>query len=222
MAQMLGIYTMDRENPIKAFPNERGDWSMFSAVRWKFLLDAPFDVSNQCCNVMKKSIAHKYARETGKVGITGQMADESRLRTHLWLENGCNAFNLKTPVSNPMSFWTEQDVLEYIKENDIPICSVYGDIVEVQEVDGQTSLKDFGLDTQDRPKLKTTGRSRTGCMFCGFGCHLEKDGRGRFEQMKTTHPKQYEYIMKPWSEGGLGYKDVIDWLNENGNLHIRY
>ena len=61
-------------------------------------------------------------------------------------------------------------------------------------------------------------------MFCGFGCHLEKPGEGRFERMKKTHPKQYEYIMKPKSEGGLGYKFVIDWINEhNGKgVIIRY
>lgn len=40
--------------------------------------------------------------------------------------------------------------------------------------------------------------------------------------MKLTHPKQYEYIMKPWNEGGLGFKEIIDWINEHGNLNIRY
>jgi hypothetical protein len=58
-------------------------------------------------------------------------------------------------------------------------------------------------------------------MFCAFGCQQEK-GEGRFERLKRTHPKQYEYIMKPWDEGGLGYKEVIDWINENGGFHIKY
>ena len=40
--------------------------------------------------------------------------------------------------------------------------------------------------------------------------------------MKLTHPKQYEYIMKSWDEGGLGFKEIIDWINEHGNLNIRY
>ena len=72
-----------------------------------------------------------------------------------------------------------------------------------------------------RPVLKTTGCERTGCMFCGYGCHLEKSP-GRVEKMKLTHPKQYEYIMKSWDEGGLGFKEIIDWINEHGNLNIRY
>ena len=32
----------------------------------------------------------------------------------------------------------------------------------------------------------------------------------------------HTYIMKPWNEGGLGFKEIIDWINEHGNLNIRY
>ena len=179
-----------------------------------------------CCNVMKKEPVHKYTRKTGRMPITAQMASESRLRTQKWVQNGCNGFEMKNPISNPMAFWTEQDILEYIVKYNIPICSVYGDIVEdyekVGQVEGQMSLSDFGLkDCKPKIPLKTTGCSRTGCMFCGYGCHLEKSP-SRFEKMKETHPKTYEYIMKPWEDGGLNYKEVIDWINENGNLNIRY
>ena len=78
------------------------------------MLDAPFEISNQCCNVMKKSPAHEYQKTTGMQPITAQTASESRLRTQQWLNNGCNGFELKRPISNPMSFWTEQDILLYI------------------------------------------------------------------------------------------------------------
>ncbi|WP_243273462.1 phosphoadenosine phosphosulfate reductase domain-containing protein [Coprococcus comes] len=81
--------------------------------------------------------------------------------------------------------------------------------------------EDSEIFDKDRPLLQTTGCSRTGCMFCGYGCHLEKSPT-RFEQMKKTHPKQYAYIMKPIEEGGLGYKDVIDWINQHGNMDIKY
>ena len=174
---------------------------------------------------MKKEPVHRYARETGRKAITGQMAEESRLRTQKWLQTGCNGFEMKSPISNPMSFWTEQDVLRYIKENNIQIASVYGDIVADygEEMEGQIDFSDLGL-TEDNRSLKTTGCSRTGCMYCGFGCYLEKAGEGRFERMKITHPKQYEYIMKPWEQGGLNYKEVIDWINENNGKGtiIRY
>ena len=121
-----------------------------------------------------------------------------------------------------MSFWTEQDVLLYIYERKIPIASVYGDVEREEEIEGQLNWDDLGIFDLGRPVLKTTGCERTGCMFCGFGCHMEKPGEGRFERMKETHPKQYYFIMKPWEEGGLDYKTIIDWINEHGNLHIRY
>jgi hypothetical protein len=59
--------------------------------------------------------------------------------------------------------------------------------------------------------LKTTGCSRTGCVFCMFGCHLEKEPN-RFQMLKETHPKLHEYMLKPVSEGGLGLKEVLDYI----------
>ena len=231
LAIMLGMMTNDRENPIQVnIPDENK--SMYSQEKYKFLLYSPFEISNRCCSVMKKEPSHKYHKETGRNPITGQMASESRLRTQKWIQNGCNGYDLKIPTSNPMAFWTEQDVLLYIKENNLLICEVYGEIVEdtsgTNEVEGQLTISDIegfeDMELFDAKKLplKTTGCSRTGCMFCGFGCHLEKPGEGRFERMKETHPKQYDYIMRPKDQGGLNYKEVIDWLNENGNLNIRY
>ena len=221
--RLMGILPMSGKATMENIPNEV-DRSMFSCERYQFFLDAPFEISQKCCGIMKKEPFNRYHRETNKVPITAQMASESRLRTQIWLKNGCNAFQASKQMSNPMSFWTEQDVLLYIYENHIPIASVYGDVVKANEVEGQTDWSDLGIFDLDRPLLKTTGCDRTGCMFCGYGCHLEKAGEGRFERMKETHPKQYAYIMKPWDEGGLGYKEVIDWINENNGKGtiIRY
>lgn len=196
--------------------------SPYDQRKWIFLLESPYEFGHKCCHVMKKGITKTYEKQTARKPITGQMAEESILRTSQWLQTGCNAFEKKRQISNPLSFWHDTDILQYIKENDIPICSVYGDIVEADELPGQMTLDDYaGFDIGTK-RLTTTGCKRTGCMFCGYGCHLEKPGEGRFERMKKTHPKQYNYIMKPWDEGGLGYKDVIDWLNEHGNLNIKY
>ncbi len=196
---------------------------MYACTRYQFFLEAPFEIGQQCCNVMKKEPFKRYSKETKRVAIIGQMASESKLRTQQWLKYGCNAFEAVKQVSNPMSFWTEQDVLLYILENNILIASVYGDVVkEGEELQGQYTWSELGIFDTGRPTLTTTGCKRTGCMFCGFGCHLEKPSEGRFERMKETHPKQYEYIMKSWDKGGLGYKDVIDWINGHGNLNIRY
>ena len=78
----------------------------------------------------------------------------------------------------------------------------------------------LGLFDEGRPTYKTTGCQRTGCVACGFGCHRNDDHR--FEMMKETHPKHYKGFMKSASEGGLGYEDIFTWMNENGNLNIKY
>ena len=207
--------------------------NMFSQERYKFFLNAPFEISNKCCNIMKKNPSHTYMRETGRKPITAQMASESRLRTQKWLQNGCNAFESKNPISNPMSFWTEQDVLLYIKQNNLHIASVYGDIVtdyaKQGQVENQMNLSDFGIYCQ-KPVLKTTGCNRTGCMFCGFGLQLEKSPN-RFERMAETHPKLLDYVMRGgafdksdrlWKPDGkgLGYWFVIEWINAHGGFNI--
>lgn len=205
-------------------------YPQYSRSKYDYLNDAPFMISDRCCKVMKKKPTKDYEKETNRKPILATMASESRMRTTTWLRNGCNAFEAKRPLSNPMSFWTEQDVLQYIKENNLPICSVYGDVVEdltgTEEVEGQLTMSDIegweeqGAFDAERLPLKTTGCQRTGCMFCMFGCAWSN--WDNFERMKVTHPKQYDYIMRPWEQGGLNYKEVIDWINENGGMNIKY
>lgn len=197
--------------------------SMYDKSKYLFMLNAPFEVSNQCCKVMKKQPMHQYHKDTGRVPFTAQMASESKLRSSQWIQNGCNGFDLKIPTSNPMAFWTEQDVLLYIKENNLPICSVYGEVVtdyeSMGQCENQMSFADYGIFDNERPLLKTTGCQRTGCVLCGFGCHLEKESR--FELLKQTHPKFHNllYILK---NNGVTYAEAIDWVNEHGNMNIKY
>lgn len=169
--------------------------------RWRKLLDAPFKTSHYCCHVLKKQPFKYFERKTGRKPILGTMAFESKLREQEWMRTGCNAFDGRQK-STPMAFWTENDVLEYIKENNIEIASIYGDIIQIGE---KTNILNIPT-----PVYKTTGCSRTGCMFCMFGCHLEKEPN-RFQRMKETHPKQYEWCMKPISEGGLGLDEVLKY-----------
>lgn len=159
------------------------------------MVDAPFKISDQCCNVMKKTPAHKFDKESGLTPIIATMTVESMQRRNQWLKSGCNSFDAKNVVSKPMSFWTEQDVLKYIKTYDIPIASVYGEIKQ-----------------DENGKYYMTGLQRTGCVYCGFGCHLE-DEPNRFQQLKQNYPKIYEYCMKPWDEGGLGLDEVLNYIN---------
>lgn len=120
------------------------------------------------------------------------MAAESNLRKLEYLKKGCNSFDTKRPASTPLGFWTEQDILQYIKENNIPYCSIYGEILQ-----------------DKKGKFYTTGAKRTGCMFCMFGVHLEKSPN-KFELMKETHPKLHDYCINT-----LGCGKVLDFIGVN-------
>lgn len=194
--------------------------------KYTYLIDSPFLVSAYCCDEMKKKPAKRYAKETGRKPMTGQMACESVGRKNEWIKNGCNGFDMKEPISNPLSFWTEQDVLHYIKKYNVPYCSVYGEIVidesgNTDLIEGQINAIDFLGEYEPEDKLKTTGCNRTGCIFCMFGCHLEKEPN-RFQRLKQTHPRQYEYCIGggemvdgKWqpSKEGLGLGKVLDYIN---------
>ena len=199
--------------------------SMFNKQKWKYLVDAEFNCSHKCCDIMKKKPSYDFEKQTGRKAILGTIASESLIRKTTWIKHGCNAFESKRPTSQPLSFWTEQDVLQYIKEYNIPIASIYGDVVYAEEPD------QLRIEGCEGGKLKTTGCDRTGCIFCAFGCHLEKEP-SRFQMLKQTHPKQYEYcigggefvdgIWKPNKKGlGMGY--VFDELNKiYGDGFIKY
>lgn len=153
-----------------------GNISKFNCPKWKFLIDAPFPVSHKCCDVMKKNPFKLYENQSNRIPIIGTLAAESTLREKAWMKTGCNAFDSKKPKSQPLSFWTEQDVLHYIKEFNVPYCSVYGEIKidDKPRFEGQMNMIDYFGSYEPEDRLITTGCNRTGCMFCMFGCHLEK------------------------------------------------
>lgn len=189
--------------------------SKFMQKKWRFLLDSDFKISSRCCDVMKKRPAHKYGKETGRKPIIATMASESMNRENAWFKNGCNGFKSKNPQSTPMAFWTEQDVLRYIKKFNVPYCPVYGEIRVKRSpdaIEGQINLIDYLGEYKPEDTLETTGCDRTGCMFCAFG--ITQDGiPNRFQRMKETHPKQYAYCVKGGAirERCLGAEFVRSW-----------
>lgn len=205
--------------------DKNGNKSSYNCEKWKFMLDAPFDISDRCCAVMKKKPAKKFTKETGRKPFVGTLASESRLRNQQWVRYGCNAFEKKEPSSQPLSFWTEQDILQYLKKYDVPYCSVYGDIVptsDEEQIEGQITTFDI-LEDYQGTLLKTTGCDRTGCIFCMFGAHLEKEPN-RFQRLKDTHPRQYKYCIEggemidgKWqpNKDGLGLGKVLDYIDVN-------
>lgn len=145
--------------------------------KWKFLVDAPFKISNKCCDIMKKNPFREYEQKTSRKPLLGVMASDGKQRQGQWLRNGCNAFDLNRPRSNPLSFWLEEDIWEYLHRFNVPYSKIY----------------DMGC-------------ARTGCMFCMFGVHLEQRPN-RFERMKKTHPKLWNYCIYK-----LGIGEVLDFV----------
>lgn len=206
---------------------DNGEPSEFNCEHYKFLLDAPFELSDECCDIMKKKPFYKYNKKKKAVPIIAIMADESRQRRTKWLKFGCNAFDMKHPQSNPMSFWTEQDVLTYIHTYNLSIADAYGQVVVKNDgVDGQINIHDYLGDYRDC-EYETTGCKRTGCIFCMFGITQDKD---RFIRLAEQETKLCDYVMRGgefneqgmWqpSKNGLGYWFIIEWLNVHGNLKI--
>jgi 3'-phosphoadenosine 5'-phosphosulfate sulfotransferase (PAPS reductase)/FAD synthetase len=160
---------------------------------WHFLFDAPFKISPYCCHALKTGPIQKYKRENQKTFYVGTKALDSYRRRWAYANaGGCNIFTGNHQRSAPLSFWKDQDVLEYIREKKLPLASIYGDIVDTNE-----------------SGLKTTKEYHTGCVYCCFGLHLET-GKNRFERLASSHPKLHGYIMEK-----LGLKDVLRWLREN-------
>lgn len=90
---------------------------------------------------------------------------------------GCNVFGVKKPTSKPLSIWTTDDIWQYIEDQNLSYSTIYD-----------------------------KGETQTGCMFCMFGVHLEKEPN-RFQRMKLTHPKQYDYCINK-----LGLGQVLDYI----------
>lgn len=147
--------------------NRDGSIAQYAKIsdKWLYLIDAPFKIDDRCCHVMKKRPFTIYERETGRRPYIGTMASEARTRELTWLQHGCNAFDLKRPTSQPISFWLEEDIWDYLKRYNVPYSKIY----------------DMGWE-------------RTGCMWCAFGVHLE-DEPNRFQRMAKTHPNLYRYCM---------------------------
>jgi len=152
--------------------------------KWSFLVDAPFRISSKCCDKLKKGPAKRYYKETGLGQFIGSRNEESQRRESQWILLGDNRFNIEIPSSNPLSIWLSKDIDAYIERYKIELSDVY------------TKM----------------GYERTGCMFCMFGVHL--DGTpNRFQIMKRTHPKQYDYCMRPIGGGGLGLAEILRFIN---------
>lgn len=167
----------------------------YISAKWQRLIESDLKISAKCCDIMKKKPLKKYQKEHGLLPFVGTMAYESKHREQAWILKGCNIAGYR---SAPLSVWNEQDILKYIYIHKLPIPKVYGEVIQ-----------------NEKGEFQTTGCRRTGCVFCMFGVHLEPHPN-RFEQLRETHPKLYEYCMKelrldiPLREVGIEMNDLFN------------
>jgi 3'-phosphoadenosine 5'-phosphosulfate sulfotransferase (PAPS reductase)/FAD synthetase len=145
--------------------------------KWKFLIDAPFKISSKCCNILKKNPINRWQKKNNILPIIGTMARESQLRKMNYYQHGCNIFNKGQSRCRPLSIFTSSDVWEYIQGENLSYCEIYD-----------------------------CGYKQTGCMSCGFGCHLEK-GENRYQKLYKSHHKIWNYHID-----NLGWGKVLDFI----------
>jgi len=148
--------------------------------KWQFMIHAPFKISDMCCTQLKKNPFKKYERETGGKPMIGIMGGDSNARKIDIKNRGCNVYDAKAPQSRPLANWDDRDIYDYIDKFGVKICEVYA-----------------------------MGHERTGCAFCLFGADQEskKTGTNKYEKMKLTHPKLYDYCINK-----LGAGEVMDFI----------
>lgn len=208
------------EGGVFSKPEEQfGQKSQFNKEKWLPMVYAPFMISHMCCAKMKKGPMLKYQHQSGLYPIIGTLAEESRMRKQGWIRHGCNAFDSKKPSSQPLSFWTEQDILTYLVKYNVTIASVYGDIVHIDKSTGAeySAVDMFG---NIGCNLKCTKCDRTGCVYCGFGFHNDGE-KTRFQLLAIEEPRKYEYSLNGGQWADNPYYDPVapkfdgSWRNWN-------
>lgn len=129
-------------------------------------MDAPFKVSEKCCDIMKKAPLKQYQKETGRVPFIGITQDEGFMRQRKYNKTG---MIWKFVLSMGISF---RMIMEIIL---LPA-------------------------------------NRTGCVYCAMGCHLEEEPN-RYQRLKAADKSMYDFVMRPYMEGGLGFDYVLNYCN---------
>ena len=129
--------------------NVDGEKRKFGIIskKWRYLVKAPFDVSEECCDILKKRPFKKFCKERNLRPLIATTCDESMLRMEQYVRRGgCSTFEKNKEASYPLSIFLDSDIYEYIHKFDLCLCELY-----------------------------KKGFVRTGCMACGFGAHIDKE-----------------------------------------------
>ena len=157
-------------------------------LRWMYLLNEPYEVSDRCCYHLKKAPVHKYIHDTRTYPFVGILASESRMRSTSYLRRGgCNSFDTNVrayPTSWPLAIWNDEDIWAYIRDRNLKLPEVYA-----------------------------LGANRTGCMGCGFGIHRSSTA---LDTLRRLYPRWYDTIMD-YENNGIRYGDAIQKVIDKSN-----
>lgn len=162
--------------------------------KYREFIYAPFELSEECCDKVKKKPLLSWQVKSKKKPITGEMAEESLDRQTNYLKHGCIMLKKGQPKCTPIGFWTTQDIMECVYKFNIPIPEIYGEVIKLE--DGT---------------YRFSGEQRTGCEICGFGMIYDTE---RFERLKERKPGIYKDMM----QGGQWIrKDLYRWVKFRPN-----
>lgn len=172
-------------------------WMPLLRIKEETGLDINF--SETCCYFLKKE---PLSRLNYPNIMLGEQAVESRNREYAWLKTGCN---YKLPdnsiKSKPLGAVSLDAVLYALHYRKTPLSPDYGEVQYCNE----------------KKCYKCSKAQRTGCTLCGFGIKYDPL---RYVRLQETEPAKVAYAFKPFSQGGLGYLEVCEFLNEYCGTNI--
>lgn len=148
-----------------------------------YAIQAEVPISSACCTFLKERPSEKLQKQLGVDGVfLGIMASESRRRMFNFLQYG-ELYQVKGNglwKCHPLAIWTDDDIWQYIRENNVPYASLY----------------DMGY--YDEKRQAMVCHKRNGCMFCGMDIRFPDN---HLSIMRRTHPKAWDTVMR---RKGLG------------------
>ena len=130
-------------------------------------------VSHSCCNFIKEKPSNILQRKLGCDALfRGLLASESRRRMFVFLDYGF-LYRVKQGYlySNPLSIWTDTDIWEYIKQNNVPYAPLY----DLADENGNKLFE------------------RNGCYVCGTGLAYEDNN---IEILRKHYPLKWRRLME--------------------------
>lgn len=146
--------------------------------------------SQHCCKLLKKEPSERLQAELGvDVIFKGLMASESHSRLtsiatrgHIFASHRPHIKDGAFYHVNPLAFWTDDDVWEYIRKYDLEYSPLYD--IEYTDADG------------NKQHIK-----RNGCIMCGTDIQYKDN---HLSILRQTHPKAWKVCME-----SFGYREEL-------------